>query len=73
MIDNEEVRSKTVIPLVAEKEVIDKLRAESKNACIVLGNGYGAWKEKSLRIANFPAIEDWEIEKLVNFLKSFSV
>ncbi|MEK6479053.1 aminotransferase class V-fold PLP-dependent enzyme [Catalinimonas sp. 4WD22] len=73
MVDNEEVRSKTVIPLVAEKEVIDKVRAESKKSGIVLGNGYGAWKEKSLRIANFPAIEDWEIEKLANFLKSFSV
>lgn len=73
LVDNEAVRSKTVIPLVAEKDVIDKLRAESKKSGIVLGNGYGIWKVKSLRIANFPAIEDWEIEKLANFLKSFWV
>ncbi|MDF9795400.1 phosphoserine aminotransferase [Catalinimonas alkaloidigena] len=73
MVGNDELRSKTVIPLTAEKEVIDKLRADSKQAGITLGNGYGQWKESSLRIANFPAIEEWEIEKLSNFLKSFSV
>ncbi|WPP49680.1 aminotransferase class V-fold PLP-dependent enzyme [Catalinimonas niigatensis] len=73
LVKNETVRSKTVIPFQADKAVIDQLRTESKKAGLVLGNGYGSWKESSLRIANFPAIEDWEIEKLTDFLKSFSV
>lgn len=73
LVENKEVRSKTVIPFRAEQLVIDQLRTESKKVGLVLGNGYGTWKENSLRIANFPAIADGEIEKLVDFLKSFSL
>lgn len=73
LVNNKKVRSKTVIPFQADPAVIDRLRVESKKAGLVLGNGYGRWKEHSLRIANFPALEAWEIEKLTDFLKSFSV
>lgn len=73
LVKNEAARSKTVIPFQADKAVIDQLRTESKKAGLIIGNGYGKWKESSLRIANFPAIEAWEIDRLLDFLKSFSV
>jgi phosphoserine aminotransferase len=35
-----------------------------------LGNGYGKWKNSTFRIANFPAIEEFEITKLKEILMS---
>lgn len=71
LVKNEEVHSSTVIAMEAVPEVINRLRSEAKQAGIILGNGYGKLKSFTLRIANFPAIEDHEIEKLQNFLKDF--
>ena len=72
LIDHDTVRSKTVIPFAAKPEVINQLRDEVKKAGITLGNGYGAWKNSTLRIANFPAITSEEIDKLITFLQQFS-
>jgi phosphoserine aminotransferase len=36
-----------------------------------LGSGYGLLKPTSFRIANFPAINDGEFEKLIEFLKQY--
>ena len=72
LVSNEAVRSLTVIPFTADKALIDKIRAEARESGIVLGNGYGQWKEGSLRIANFPALEGWEIERLERFLSAYS-
>lgn len=71
LIKNPEVRSQTVIALEANVEVINRMRNEAKKAGIILGNGYGQLKSTTLRIANFPAIEDHEIEKLQSFFHSF--
>ncbi|WKN32089.1 aminotransferase class V-fold PLP-dependent enzyme [Porifericola rhodea] len=71
LVDNEEVRSLTVLPFQSDEATIDKLRTESRKKGLVFGNGYGQWKKNSLRIANFPAIEEWEIEKLIGFIQSF--
>lgn len=72
LIKNPEVRSQTVITLEADPATIHKMRAEAKRAGIILGNGYGQLKPTTLRIANFPAMEDDEIEKLQSFLHAFS-
>ena len=72
LISNPAVRSLTVIPFTAEKTVIDDIRRAAKEQGIVLGNGYGAWQETSLRIANFPALEEHEIARLNNFLTAYS-
>ncbi|MEQ9441114.1 MAG: aminotransferase class V-fold PLP-dependent enzyme [Cyclobacteriaceae bacterium] len=72
LIDHDTVRSKTVIPFAAKPEVINQLRDEVKKAGITLGNGYGAWKSSTLRIANFPAITSEEIDQLITFLQQFS-
>jgi phosphoserine aminotransferase len=71
LIHNPEVRSKTVITLQAEAQRIREIKAAAKKAGILLGNGYGGWKENTFRIANFPAIEKKEIEILKNFLEAY--
>lgn len=73
LIQNEQVRSLTVIPFTAEKPVIDRIRSLAREQGMVLGNGYGRWKTNSLRIANFPALEDDEINRLRDFFFSLSV
>lgn len=65
LIENKAVRSKTVLALKADHVL--KLHAEAKDRGIVLGNGYGAWKSSTFRIANFPAIKSKEVEKLHEF------
>jgi phosphoserine aminotransferase len=73
LITNEAVRSLTVIPFTAEKPIIDQVRRMAREQGMVLGNGYGFWKESSLRIANFPALEASEIKQLRDFFFSLSV
>jgi phosphoserine aminotransferase len=34
----------------------------------LVGKGYGEFKDKQIRIANFPAIKSKEIDKLAKFL-----
>jgi phosphoserine aminotransferase len=60
-----------VIPIAADPETINKLREQAKHVGITLGNGYGDLKPTTLRIANFPAILDEEIDQLKNFLQAF--
>ncbi|MGD1891320.1 MAG: aminotransferase class V-fold PLP-dependent enzyme [Cyclobacteriaceae bacterium] len=72
LIDNTSIRSNTVIPIKAYPSVINQLRMEAKQSGITLGNGYGALKETTLRIANFPAITEHEIQTLLDFLEDFS-
>ena len=64
LIDNESVRSDTVIAVEGVSEDIKQIKQKAKDGGITLGNGYGNWKETTFRIANFPAIEDWEFEAL---------
>jgi len=68
LVNNEAVRSDTVIAVFAEKARIAVLKKAAKQEGITLGNGYGKDKETSFRIANFPAISDEEIAVLEGFL-----
>lgn len=67
LVANKWVRSLTVLPLTATPELITDIKKRAKTKGILLGEGYGQWKTTSLRVANFPAIEDAEIETLKNF------
>ncbi len=69
LIDKPEIRSETVIAIKGTHKEISDLKQKAKENNITLGNGYGAWKDTTFRIANFPAIEDWEFEKLKDLLK----
>jgi phosphoserine aminotransferase len=68
LVGNETVRSDTVIALEGVSDAIKVVKQKAKEAGITLGNGYGNWKETTFRIANFPAIEDWEFERLMEVL-----
>jgi phosphoserine aminotransferase len=69
LVDNASVRSRTVLTLKYKDPTTLLQRAQW--AGLVMGKGYGGWKETTFRIANFPAIKDGEIDKLMNFLKRY--
>lgn len=69
LITNEDLRSETVIAIKGTADEISVLKQKAKENNIILGNGYGAWKDTTFRIANFPAIEDWEFDKLKTLLR----
>ena len=66
LVQNETVRSKTVLALTVNNP--EKVIAYAKEAGIILGKGYGPWKEDTIRIANFPAIKRNEVAKAMKFL-----
>jgi phosphoserine aminotransferase len=68
LITNKKVRSETVIAIKGTVDEILILKQKAKKNNIILGNGYGMWKDTTFRIANFPAIEDWEFDKLKTLL-----
>jgi phosphoserine aminotransferase len=68
LVKNPEVRSDTVITIEGTEEEIMQMKALTKANGIIVGNGYGSWKNTTFRIANFPAIEDFEIETLRQLL-----
>ncbi len=70
LVGNEAVRSPTVVAFRGEGLFIGKLKERALIEGIVLGNGYGEWKNTSVRIANFPAITDEDIHRLRVFLQN---
>lgn len=62
-------RSDTVIALTGAEVDIANVKKAAKSAGIILGNGYGAWKDTTFRIANFPATTEEEIETLKSFFR----
>ena len=68
LVTTPEVRSETVIAVKLEGPSLANIKVNAKLQNITLGNGYGAWKEHSFRIANFPAINLREIQLLKSFL-----
>ncbi|MCS6967848.1 MAG: aminotransferase class V-fold PLP-dependent enzyme [Cytophagales bacterium] len=71
LVKNPAFRSPTVIVLQAEAKEINHLKQCALQHGIVLGNGYGPWKETTVRIANFPAIDKKSITVLEQFLLTF--
>jgi phosphoserine aminotransferase len=71
LVSEESVQSYTVITVTSSPTRINEIKHEAKQQKILLGEGYGPWKPSSFRIANFPAIEDTEIEILKGFLTHF--
>lgn len=67
-VRNKVNRSDTVVTVTAMPGVIKKVREEAEKQGIFIGAGFDFLKEKTLRIANFPAIDDTEFEMLLQFL-----
>lgn len=71
LIENPTFRSHSVISVKAKEAIINRIKSKARASGMILGNGYGTWKENTFRIANFPAHRDEEIQKLLHFLKAF--
>jgi phosphoserine aminotransferase len=67
---NSAVQSATVISIKGSLNRIAHIKELAKQQGIVLGNGYGEWKDTTFRVANFPAIEGFEIELLKDFFNN---
>ncbi|HEV7348638.1 aminotransferase class V-fold PLP-dependent enzyme [Telluribacter sp.] len=63
------VRSTTVMAVEETGERVKYLKKGAMEAGIMLGSGYGPWKETTFRIANFPALEEHELDYLKDFLR----
>jgi len=71
LIENNFVRSDTIITITAENdEIISEYKKKALLSGIILGNGYGEWIDNTIRIANFPQINDSEIQKLMEVLNT---
>lgn len=70
LVDDATQRSDTVIAVTGSEADIAALKAAAKQAGLLLGNGYGDWKNNTFRIANFPAISEDEIDTLKEFLRN---
>src|ERR1044071_2910104 len=69
LVNNEDVRSITVLPIAMDEGFdMQKLKTKAKQNGFLLGEGYGDLKKNTFRIANFPAIQRKEIQKLMQFL-----
>lgn len=71
LVTNEATRSTTVMGVTGPEEVITKVKNEAKAAGMELGSGYGPLKPTSFRIANFPAITNAEMDRLIEFLSKY--
>ena len=70
-VTNPKYRSKTVIvakTAIDSKKMIDKAGEKG----MVIGSGYGQFKNKHLRIANFPTHSKEQFEMLADFLDEYS-
>lgn len=66
-VRNPKDRSQTVLTIEVRsgsKPIIEKLKKKG----IIVGSGYGAFKESHIRIANFPAITRRDVKKLLEVI-----
>jgi phosphoserine aminotransferase len=68
---NETSQSDTVIVVKGDALKIEELKKKTQEIGLVLGKGYGSFAENTFRIANFPAIDPNDIEKLKHCISTF--
>ncbi|AWV98862.1 aminotransferase class V-fold PLP-dependent enzyme [Arcticibacterium luteifluviistationis] len=68
LIKNILTQSPNVIAIEAEEKIITMIKSKAKQNEILLGNGYGEWKNNTFRVANFPAIPNKDYHQLKAFL-----
>lgn len=72
LTENPETTSNTVLTLIPGGYTVNGIKALAEKENIILGSGYGSWKESTFRIANFPAISDKEWRELMQFLSKLN-
>ncbi|WP_018344738.1 aminotransferase class V-fold PLP-dependent enzyme [Cytophaga aurantiaca] len=65
LIIEKEVQSPTVLTLKGDEDYIKQIKKSLKEQGIIIGSGYGIWKENTIRIANFPAHTDEDFKELL--------
>jgi phosphoserine aminotransferase len=65
-----QITSPTVLAFKLSQLTFKNVNALAEKHNILIGKGYGKYKENSFRIANFPAHSDHDIVALLAFLKS---
>jgi phosphoserine aminotransferase len=65
LIIEQQVQSPTVLALKGDEEYIQHIKKYLKAKNIIIGSGYGIWKENTIRIANFPAHTDDDFKSLL--------
>lgn len=73
LVENSSVRSYTVMGVKGEAGKIAQIKKDAKSAGLLLGNGYGNWKQNTFRIANFPALSDANFEELKDFFSNYKM
>ena len=69
-VKNPEHRSQTVIVVnVKEKSASNIIKQVQNDVNMVIGSGYGDFKDTQLRIANFPAVSLRQVETLIEALR----
>jgi phosphoserine aminotransferase len=71
LIQTPELRSDTVLVAQLEPPVLHAFQQHCKAKGLVIGKGYGTWKEHTFRLANFPAIAPQHWEYLWQCIESF--
>jgi len=71
-VRNNAVRSLTVVAITGQPAYLATVKKTAKEKGFLLGEGYGALKKDTFRIANFPAIKQKEIKALRLFLQKFT-
>lgn len=71
LVDNEQARSYTVIPVAADETLIASVKSKARKKGFLLGEGYGDLKTTTFRVANFPAIRKKEIKALKDFFSDY--
>jgi phosphoserine aminotransferase len=67
LVANDAARSYTVLTIALKEGDLSAMKTRAKRAGFLLGEGYGALKKDTFRIANFPAIRRKEIQNLMRF------
>jgi len=71
LIHNKDVRSDTIITVKGNPSDIDRFKNHCAEKEYIIGNGYGADKNSTFRIANFPAHQPLEVAFLQHLLINF--
>lgn len=69
LIGASDLQSETVLCVELEEHRLKNIFVEAEKNQLVLGKGYGNWKNSTIRIANFPAQTEHEIDFLIQFIK----
>lgn len=68
LVHKNSIQSATVFAIKGNPDEIEKLKEKAEKNGLLLGNGYGEFKNVTFRVANFPEITNKEMKKLILFL-----